>query len=185
RPPLPSIPMQNVEYKAELRDLPLAKTICGVISASWVSTLAQTDTYYRVPDARLKRRECVGYEPEWIFYSRSARIQPKLSNFTIYSDAQAQQRFGTTPLPVLCVVKKKRELYMSRGGVRIHLDEVDGIGAFIEFEALVCPERNLAECHRQIDELKAAFKGALGEPIACGYADLLTIDASGAPLRGE
>ncbi len=168
--------MQNVEYKAELRDLPLAKTICDTIGASWVSTLAQTDTYFRVPDAKLKRRECVGYEPEWIFYSRSARLEPKLSNFTIYSDAQAQQRFGTTPLPTLCVIRKKRELYMSRGGVRIHLDQVEGVGTFIEFEALVCPERNLAECHRQLDELRQIFRPVLGEGISSGYADLACSD---------
>lgn len=177
--------MQNVEYKAELRDLPLAKSICDAIGASWVSTLMQTDTYFRVPDAKLKRRECIGYEPEWIFYCRSARLEPKLSNFTIYSEAQAHQRFGTAPLPTQCVIRKKRELYMSRGGVRIHLDEVEGVGTFIEFEALVCPERNLAECHRQLEELRQAFRPVTGEGISTGYADLAMADTASSSAAGE
>lgn len=177
--------MQNVEYKAELRDIALAKAICGGLHAPWVSTLQQTDTYYRVADAKLKRRECIGYEPEWIFYHRASRVQPKLSSFTIYSDAQAQQRFGSSPLPLLCVVRKKRDLYMSRGGVRIHLDSVEGLGDFVEFEALVCPERSLAECHKQLDELKRAFAPAMGEAIASGYADLLTGDASHSVQQSE
>jgi adenylate cyclase class IV len=177
--------MQNVEYKAELRDISLAKTLCGAVGASWVSTLEQTDTYYRVADAKLKRRECIGYEPEWVFYNRSSRPQPKLSNFTIYSDAQAQQRFGAVPLPVLCVVKKRRELYMSRHGVRIHLDHVEGLGDFIEFEALVCPERSLSDAHAQVEELRRAFRPAMGEAIAAGYADLACLDAANASSSGE
>ncbi len=164
--------MQNIEYKAELRDTDLARAICASVGARAVSVLEQVDTYFRIPDAKLKRRECVGYEPEWIFYSRANRSQPKLSNFTIYSDAQAQARFGTLPLPVAKVIRKRRELLMTGSGVRIHLDEVEGLGAFIEFEALVCPERNLAACHYEVELLKKALGPALGEPISCGYADL-------------
>lgn len=164
--------MQNIEYKAELRDPELARAICVALRAHPVSVLEQTDTYFRVPDAKLKRRECVGYEPEWIFYNRPNRVQPKLSNFTIYSDAQAQTRFGTHPLPVLCVVRKRRELFMTSSGVRVHLDEVDGLGSFIEFEALICPERNLGECHREVEQLKQAFAPAMGEAISSGYAEL-------------
>ncbi|MBX3385166.1 MAG: CYTH domain-containing protein [Phycisphaeraceae bacterium] len=183
--------MQNIEYKAELRDTDLARALCGSFAAHPVSVLEQIDTYYRVPDAKLKRRECVGYEPEWIFYSRPNRLQPKLSNFTIYSDAQARMRFGTQPLPVRCIIRKKRELYMTTSGVRIHLDEVEGIGAFIEFEALICPERNLGECHREIERLKRAFAPAMGEPISSGYADLCdedsapTADSSSRPTQAE
>jgi len=168
--------MQNVEYKAELRDPDLARTICGAINAGWVATFKQIDTYYRVPDARLKKRETEGHPTEWVFYQRASRARPKLSTFTIYPEAMSKERFGSTPLPVWCVVKKSRSLHLSRDGVRIHLDHVEGQGWFIEFEALICPERNLAKCHEAIDGLRRAFAPALGEPIACGYADLIAAE---------
>jgi adenylate cyclase class IV len=41
--------MENVEFKAELRDIALARTICRAIGASFILTMDQTDTYFRVP----------------------------------------------------------------------------------------------------------------------------------------
>ncbi|VAX40118.1 hypothetical protein MNBD_PLANCTO03-1518, partial [hydrothermal vent metagenome] len=52
--------MHNVEYKAELRDMAMAKATCRAVGASHIITLEQTDTYFRVPSGRLKRRECPG-----------------------------------------------------------------------------------------------------------------------------
>lgn len=167
--------MQNVEFKAELRDFALARTICGSIGAEMVSNLRQTDTYFRVPDAKLKKREVPGRPTEYIFYSRPHRLRPKLSNYTLYTEAQAMDRFGTSPLPVWVVVKKSRDLYMYKG-VRVHLDQVEGLGGFIEFEAIVSPAHNLAACHNLVDELRRAFGPAMGEPIACGYAELLAAE---------
>lgn len=164
--------MQNVEFKAELRDPGLARSICDSIGADPAGTLQQTDTYFRVPDAKLKRRETPGAATEYIFYNRPNRSRPKLSSYTIYTETQALERFGTSPLPVWVVVRKKRDLYLYKG-VRIHLDDVDGLGQFIEFEAVVNPAHNLAACHNLVDELRRAFAPVMGEPIACGYADLL------------
>jgi adenylate cyclase, class 2 len=172
--------MQNIEFKAELRDLALARTIADSINAPIVLTLRQTDTYYRVPDARLKRRECSGAPTEYIFYSRVNRARPKISQFVIYSETQARERFGANMPPVLMVVKKTRELRM-HDGIRIHLDEVDDLGTFIEFEALVCPERNIAKCHEAIDRLRASFGPALGEAISVSYCDLLLQNVPPAP----
>ncbi len=167
--------MQNVEFKAELRDPSLARTICRSIDASFIGTLRQNDTYFRVPDAKLKRREVPGAPPEYIFYNRANRSRPKLSSYTIYTERQAHERFGISPLPIWIVVSKTRDLYMHKG-VRIHLDNVEHLGHFIEFEAVVATDRNLAACHALMDELRTTLHPAMGEPIACGYADLLAQD---------
>lgn len=164
--------MHNVEFKAELRDLPLARSICRSLRATRVGVLAQTDTYFRVMSGRLKRRETEGEETEWIFYDRANRTRPKLSHFTLYDEAHAQERFGSSPLPVWLTVRKNRELWLL-GNVRIHLDEVEGLGTFLEFEAMVSRDHNLARCHEAIAGLRKAFGPALGEPIDCGYSDLL------------
>lgn len=168
--------MHNVEYKAELRDLPLARSICRALKASPIITMEQTDTYFRIPSGRLKKRECPGEPTEYIFYDRPDRTRAKLSHFVIYTETQALERFGIQPLPVWVIVKKRRELYML-GSVRIHLDTVEGLGHFLEFEAMVSVSFNIAKCHEAIDKLKKALGPALGEPIACGYSDLLANEA--------
>lgn len=164
--------MRNVEFKAELRDIELARPICLELGARLVGTLEQTDTYFRIADARLKRRETVGEPTEWIFYQRPDISKPKLSQFMIYSEAEAHERFGISPLPVWLVVKKSRDLLLY-GNVRIHLDRVDDLGDFIEMEAMVTKACAEDACRDAIARLRAALAPVLGEPISCGYSDLL------------
>lgn len=164
--------MLNVEFKAELRDLALARTICRAIKATHIATLRQTDTYYRVTSGRLKKRECEGEPVEIIHYDRANRAQPKLSYFNVYSERQARERFGEQELPIWLVVRKTRELYLL-DAVRIHLDRVDALGDFIEFEAIVSRTQNVAKCHRDLASLRERLAPALGEPIAASYSDML------------
>lgn len=164
--------MQNVEYKAELRDLELAGSICRALKAKYVGRFEQTDTYYRVTDARLKKRETVGHPTEYIFYHRADDSRPKISRYVIYTEIEARERFGRSPMPVWVVVKKKRDLYMLEN-IRIHLDQVEGLGNFIEFEALVSPRRNTSKCQAALVKLREEFAGVMGEPISTSYSDML------------
>lgn len=179
--------MQNVEFKCELRDPGLARLIAGKIGARRVATLRQVDTYYKVPDGRLKQRECEGEPTEYIFYHRLNRSRPKLSHFTIYSEDEARSRFGARDLPVWLVVSKTRDLWMY-GGVRIHLDQVDNLGHFMEGEALVTPSQHLGACHDAIARVREHFAPATGELIATSYSDLLAFEmqarTEGAPPVG-
>ena len=164
--------MQNVEFKAELRDPQVAKAICKSLRATWIANVEQVDTYYRVPTGRLKKREQTGEPTEVIFYDRPNRSRPKLSKFEIYSEEQARARFGDQPLPVWLIVRKKREIWVL-GQVRIHLDQVEGLGSFVEFEAIVSPHNNVARCHEEVAQLRKTFGPVLGEPLDCSYSDLL------------
>ncbi|MBL8963283.1 MAG: class IV adenylate cyclase [Phycisphaeraceae bacterium] len=175
--------MHNVEFKAELRDLPLARSIAKAHGAAFIDAVEQTDTYFRVPAGRLKKRETMGEPVEYIFYDRSDRSPPKLSHFTIYTEAQATARFGLAPMPVWLVVKKVREIYLL-GNVRIHLDTVEKLGVFLEFEALVGTNHSVAACNRSLSDLREIFAPVLGEPISCGYSDLLDLAGEVAPLGG-
>ncbi|HYE61112.1 MAG TPA: class IV adenylate cyclase [Phycisphaerales bacterium] len=167
--------MNNVELKAELRDLPLARLIAKAVGATFILSFDQTDTYYRVPSGKLKKRETTGEPVEYIFYERPHKPTAKLSQFVIYSEEQALERFGREPLPVWVVVKKTRELYM-HANARIHLDTVEGLGTFLEFEALVSRVHDIEACTRQVQTLREKFAPVLGELIACGYSDLLARD---------
>jgi adenylate cyclase class IV len=164
--------MQNVEFKAELKDLPFARTICRALGATQISTMQQTDTYYKLPRGRLKKREMPGEPTEYIFYERPNRTQFKVSQFKIYTENEAISRFGATSLPVWLVVKKTRELWMI-GNVRIHLDTVESLGSFLEFEALVTPQQNVARCNAFLADLRGSLQPVLGEPVSVGYSDMI------------
>lgn len=164
--------MKNVEFKAELRDLATARKQCEVLGATFAGQLQQEDTYYRLADGRLKRRVTEGDSPEWIYYHRPDRAAPRMSNYIILTDEQARRRWGTQQLKPWLVVRKSRELWMIEH-VRIHLDEVEHLGTFIEFEAVVSDEHDMPECGEDVAELRDIFGPVLGEPIAVSYSDLM------------
>ncbi len=164
--------MQNIEFKAELRDLELARAQCRTLGANFVRTFEQTDTYFKLPDGRLKRREVPGEPIEWIFYHRSDRPTPRMSHFMLYSDEQAKARWGVLPLREWLVVRKTRHLWLL-GNVRIHFDQVEELGTFVEFEAQVSRKHTVKVCHEQIATLRQAFGPILGEAIGGSYVNLL------------
>jgi adenylate cyclase class IV len=164
--------MHNVELKAELRDFTVARAICQAVGATFIMSFAQTDTYYKLPAGRLKRRETQGEPVEYVFYERADRAAPKLSKFTLFSEEQALERFGRLPMPVWVTVHKTRELWLV-GPTRIHLDQVERLGTFLEFESLVSKENNVARAHEHLSWLREQFRPVLGELIDCSYSDML------------
>lgn len=168
--------MQNFECKYELRDAELCRGVIARLGARHVATVRQTDTYFKVADGRLKRRESPGEPTEWIFYHRQDRIKPRLSHFTIYSEAEALARFGSRPLPVWVIVEKTRELWM-KDQVRLHLDDVERLGRFFEIEALVTPRQHVGVAHGLVNDTVRALGPILGEPISLSYSDMLAAES--------
>lgn len=168
--------MENIEIKLECRDADLARAICRSYGAVFAGTLRQTDTYFRVPGGRLKKRETPGEEAEYIQYERADEARPRRSIFALYTPKEARRKFGRRALPVWVVVRKKRDLFLT-GNIRIHIDDVEGLGRFVEFEALVSSSQSAARCRKAIAKLREVLTPALGEPIALGYADLLAAEA--------
>ncbi len=167
--------MQSVEWKAELRDPSLVRAVLRRAGAVHADTLDQRDTYFRVADGMLKKRESPGEPTEFIHYRRAYYLRPKISRFTVYSEEQAAERFGTLPMPVWLVVEKKREVWLD-GGARIHLDAVQHLGDFIEIELLVSRKQTLRACHDHTARLRRLLGPLVGEPIAVGYAQLMALE---------
>lgn len=164
--------MHNIEFKAELRDAIAARRQCSLLGAQQMGTLRQTDTYYKLVDGRLKKREAPGEPTEWVYYHRRDIVRPCMCNYSILSDAQAKRRWGTRSLRAWLKVVKTRELWLLNN-VRIHLDEVENVGTFIEFEAVVSGDCDVQECHKVINRLREVFGPAMGEPVAASYSDLM------------
>jgi adenylate cyclase class IV len=177
--------VRNIELKLELRDAALARAVVVRLGGKRVARLVQTDTYFRLASGRLKRREQEGEEGplpvEYIHYERAdaARVRP--SDFTILSESEALTRFGTLAMPIWVVVKKEREVYMVEW-TRVHLDRVDRLGTFLEFESLVAGKNDEAACRGAVARLREALGPALGEPLSLSYADLLAAEPD--PVMG-
>lgn len=170
--------MQNIEFKAELRNMEAARRQCAVLGGKHVANLDQIDTYFKLTTGRLKRRVTTGRPTEWIVYDRRDVVHPRLSSFTILTEKQARVRWGSMSLKPWLSVVKRRELWMLNY-VRIHLDEVEHLGNFIEFEAKVSKRHDARQCRIAVDHLREAFGPVLGEAIGASYCDLvdqLTLD---------
>lgn len=168
--------MRQLEFKAELRDPTLGRLLLIEAGARSILTLMQTDVYLAPlpdrPGLLVKIRSAPGEPTEYIAYERPDRLEPSISEFEILSEADGIARYGPAPAAPALTVRKRREVLM-RGGVRIHLDDVDGLGSFIEFEAMVTPSQTLRTCQDRLAELRAIVLPAMGEPISTGYAEML------------
>lgn len=70
------------------------------------------------------------------------------------------------------VVEKERRVFLWRG-LRIHLDRVAGLDAFLELEAVVEPGSDLAVERARVEHLQTAFRISSDRLVAASYADLV------------
>ena len=125
----------NVEIKAKCPDASFIRNYLLAKGASFKGTDEQSDTYFNVLNGRLKLREG-NIENNLIFYERTNQAGPKNSHFHLVKieDAEALKEVLTKSNGIKVVVKKRREIYYI-GNVKFHIDEVTGVGSFVEIEA--------------------------------------------------
>src|SRR5688572_19695767 len=125
----------NVEIKAKCDNPSVIRNYLLANNAEFKGIDEQADTYFNVRNGRLKLREG-NIENNLIFYERNNQAGPKDSHFKLVKveDAGALKETLTESLGVKIVVVKKREIYYI-GNVKFHIDEVPGLGAFVEIEA--------------------------------------------------
>jgi hypothetical protein len=170
----------TLDFKAELRDPDLARIIARQHRGCSVVTLHQHDQFFRLPEARLLRRTSPGEPVEWIHWVREHRARPTMSHFQIYDETTALQRWGTLMRPWVATEKVREIIMMDQTTIR--LDQVTGLGWFMEISVLVTAKHNLAKCYETVALMRRLFSMALGEAVAGSYADLLVLarDVSGA-----
>jgi predicted adenylyl cyclase CyaB len=125
----------NVEIKAHCKDPKFIRNILLSHKAELKGTDRQTDTYFNVSTGRLKLREG-NIENNLIFYERINKTGPKNSHFHLVKieDSTGLKEVLTRSMGVKVVVRKKREIYYIKN-IKFHIDEVPGLGSFVEIEA--------------------------------------------------
>jgi adenylate cyclase, class 2 len=168
--------MRNLELKAYCADLAAAAHIAEKLGArqQWAKT--QIDTYFSVPQGRLKLRQMEGESSQLIAYVRPQTSDAKVSDYRIFYADKAGDLLSVLSRVLKADVRivKKRMLYLWKK-VRIHLDSVDGLGDFIEFEAVLDSDYHKPEAQDDIDFLKNLFKIAADDLYKSGYYELAKI----------
>jgi homotetrameric cytidine deaminase len=177
----------NVELKARRDDLEATAARCLALGASDQGVLEQRDTYYPAPRGRLKLRDQGETGAELIPYGRADEFEPSESTYVLAPVAETGPMAEALEYalgPPTVVVAKRRHLLL-REGVRIHLDEVEGLGTFIELEAVVTSgsgEEAVAAAREKVAHLRHELGIQDSDLVAGGYADLL-LDVPQALLR--
>jgi len=125
----------NVEIKARCSSPDNVRTYLHANNARFAGLDIQTDTYFRVRNGHLKLREG-NIENYLIYYERENINGPKNSVFNLIpvNEAGELKMALTRSCGVKTTVEKKREIYFIEN-VKFHIDEVPGLGTFVEIEA--------------------------------------------------
>ena len=163
----------NIEIKAKVKDFDQLKKRVEQISDTPVKVIPQIDTFFHTPKGRLKLRELSDHG-QLIYYERLDVSGPKQSNYFISRTAEPQSltEVLTFALGVRGVVRKQRLLYLV-GKTRIHLDQVEGLGDFLEFEVVLDDDDTPEEGEHIAAELMQTLGIEEADLIEGAYMDLL------------
>lgn len=164
----------NFEFKARTnRLIELEKNLLR-LNPRFIGEDHQTDTYFIVSKGRLKLREG-NIENSLIYYERPDTAGAKQSNVLLYQHKpdQALKEILTKTLGVKVVVEKIRKIYFIEN-VKFHFDTVEGLGTFVEVEAIdETGAIELEELQRQCRYYADYLNIEPGDYISKSYSDLI------------
>jgi homotetrameric cytidine deaminase len=177
---------RNVELKAH--DPDPARTLERALAAGAQDRglLRQRDTYFGVPQGRLKLREEEPGGATLIAYERPDDAAERVSSYRLVpvADPEPLREALSAASGVAALVLKRRRLLLWET-VRIHLDDVEGLGTFLELEAVAEPGSDLGRERAQVAHLRDVLDipdSALREG---SYADALLASAAVADADPE
>ena len=139
-----------------------------------MEVILQEDTFFNVPQGRLKLRILAPDRSQLIFYTRPDQEGPKRSDYHISysSDPENLKHVLELAYGIRGVVKKTRYLYLV-GQTRVHLDDVKGLGHFMELEVVMREGQGDAEGQAIAEDLMTSLGVERSDLIDGAYMDLL------------
>lgn len=175
---------RNLELKVRCTpdELAVRRALLTEAGVPVTADLYQRDVYFKVPQGRQKMRWIVEdvdgqrqTSTELITYTRPDTASSRWSDYTVepvpLNEASEVEARLLAAHGVLATVAKQRELAIW-GTTRVHFDEVEGLGPFIELETVVGvqPDEVAEREHRRII---AALRLDRLPVVAGSYSDLL------------
>lgn len=166
---------RNIEIKARMANPELTSIKAHALSDTAPEKLIQTDTFFHCPNGRLKLREFGNGNGELIFYNRTDGSKPKLSQYYRYETNAPEDLLQILHLSfnVKGVVRKTRVLLIY-GQTRIHLDDVENLGKFIELEVVMSQDQTQDEATGIAENLMHELGISTDDLIDKAYIDLLS-----------
>jgi adenylate cyclase class IV len=179
----------NVEIKARVADLEALEGRVQALSGGPGKAIVQRDVFFRTARGRLKLRVVSPAMPgaaiagpamaapgtgSLIYYERADTSGPSRSNYVISRIAEPESLQGVLAacLGIRGIVNKRRTLHWV-GLTRIHLDQVEGLGSFMELEAVLGPGQTEEDGYRVVSELMRKLQVKESDLVEVAYIDLL------------
>jgi predicted adenylyl cyclase CyaB len=164
----------NIEVKARARNFAEIKTRAEKLSDTRVEVIPQEDTFFNTPQGRLKLRVLLGEKGQLIYYTRPDQEGPKRSDYHISytADPANLKRVLELAYGIRGVIRKTRYLYLV-GQTRVHLDDVDGLGQFMELEVVMREGQSDAEGQAIAEGLLERLGVEKSDLLEGAYMDLL------------
>ncbi len=164
---------KNIEIKAKIHDYNVIKGLVEDICPTPIETEQQEDTFFNTPKGRLKLREGDG-KSALIYYDRPNSLEPSQSDIAISftENPDTLKSVLSKSLGIRGVVNKQRILYKF-GQTRIHLDDVKGLGKFIELEVVLKSDQTLKDGETIAYDLMDEFGIKKSDLVDVAYIDLI------------
>ncbi len=164
----------NIEIKARLDDRQHVETELRRLGARDAGVETQHDRFWGVPRGRLKLRVSSRDGATLIAYARpdSAALRGSTYELVRIADPDALCRGLDSVLETAGEVRKTRHLYFV-DNVRVHLDDVEDLGSFLELEAVVDAAHDAGQCARAAQRLLECCGVTPDAHLAVAYVDLL------------
>ena len=164
----------NIEIKARVRNFDGMRQHAEKLSDMPMQVIQQEDTFFNTEMGRLKLRILEVRRAQLIYYTRPDQEGPKRSDYHIYETADPEnlKRVLELTYGIRGVVRKTRYLYIV-GQTRIHLDEVEGLGQFMELEVVMQAGQSDADGQAIAEGLMTSLGVERGDLLEGAYLDLL------------
>lgn len=164
----------NIEIKARVRDAGRLREWAEALCEMPGEAICQEDTFFHSPQGRLKLRVLAPDRGQLVYYEREDTSSPRASRYVILETPAPESLKGllSAALGTRGTVRKERLLYRV-GSTRIHLDEVEGLGTFVELEVVLGPGDSAEEGEAVAAEMMKRLGIERDDLVGVAYIDLL------------
>ena len=165
---------RNIEIKARVNNLESVRAKAERLATGGPFSTAQEDTFFRVVIGRLKLRIVPPAKSELIYYFRPNTTDPAQSRYFRLSVPRPKlvKKICSGVFGIKGVVRKQRTIYLV-GDTRIHLDEVEGLGSFVEIEVVLPDGDGAVSGVATVEKMMQALSIDAADLIPTAYIDLL------------
>jgi len=165
---------RNIEIKAHIPNIEAVARRAAAIADQGPVELEQDDTFFRCESGRLKLRAFSRESGELIFYRRPDQQGPKESFYILSptSEPESLRRVLSLAYGQSGRVRKHRILFIV-GRTRLHLDDVQDLGLFLELEVVLNDGEPVEAGIHETYDLMAKLGIEPSQLVEGAYVDLL------------